>query len=95
MNHRSKRAPTPVMAQVPPDFRARIVAGGYAENIYSKVSKDGRPRGIYSDATCTKKVDDTYLASVVDNVRFKPALEKGQPVDGVAGLKLNKLLSSF
>jgi hypothetical protein len=55
------------------------------------VSPDGLSNGAYSDPACTRKIDDPYLDSVVTKVRFKPALNKGKPVEGIAVLNLNKL----
>ena len=39
-----------------------------------------------------EKIEDAYLESAVNSIRFKPALEKGKPVSGVAPLKFDQLL---
>ena len=45
----------------------------------------------YVDESCSRKVDDPYLQSVIRDIRFKPALEKGRPVEGIALLKFGDL----
>ena len=59
-------------------------AGGRAESWFRAIA------GAYSDAGCTAKIDDPYLAKVVQSIRFKPALEQGQPVDGIATVNLSR-----
>jgi hypothetical protein len=81
----------PVMAELPTDLRAKIAMGKYSETIYVRVSKDGLADEAFADPACSKKIDDPYLASVVRTVRFKPALDQGKPVDGVASLNLSRL----
>jgi hypothetical protein len=83
--------PTPAMAQMPADFHQRLSGGKLNQTLYVKVSKDGISEGAYLDESCSQKVEDPYVESVVKAVRFKPALEKGRPVDAVAPLKLGEL----
>jgi hypothetical protein len=45
----------------------------------------------YVDESCSHTVDDPYLQSVIRDIRFNPALEKGRPVEGIALLKLGDL----
>jgi hypothetical protein len=82
---------TPAMARLPADLPSKLAQGKYTESFYVKVSKDGFADEAYSDPACTQRIDDAYLDSVVKRVRFKPALNKGKPVDGVATLKLGQL----
>jgi hypothetical protein len=82
---------TPAMARLPADLPAELAKGKYAAEFYVKVSKDGLADEAYSNPACTQRIDDPYLESVVRRIRFKPALNNGKPVDGVATLKLNKL----
>ena len=56
-----------------------------------KVNSDGFARGAFYDEGCTRPVDDDYLQTVVKELRFKPALDKGKPIDGVASVNLGKL----
>lgn len=81
----------PVMGELPPDLGSRIAAGGYADTIYVKVSKDGLADEAFADIACSKRIEDPYLESVVRSIRFKPALADGKPVDGVASLNLGRM----
>jgi hypothetical protein len=58
---------------------------------YVKVSKDGLPVDAYVDESCSHKVEDPYLQSVIRDIRFHPALDKGRPVEGIALLKFGDL----
>jgi hypothetical protein len=82
---------SPAMGKLPADLPAHLAQGKYAQAFYVKVSKDGLANEAYSDPACTRRIDDPYLDSVVRRVRFKPALNNGKPVDGVAALTLGKL----
>jgi hypothetical protein len=73
------------------DFRARYGADQLQRTIYVKVNKDGLPQGLYGNQACTEKIDDAFMESVVSYTRFKPALQAGKPVDGVAGVRLGEL----
>jgi hypothetical protein len=81
----------PAMGKLPSDLPALLAHGKYADAFYVRVNKEGLAYEAYSDAACTKRIDDDYLDSVVKKVRFKPALNNGKPVDGVASLKLGQL----
>jgi hypothetical protein len=81
----------PAMAKLPADLPAKLAAGKYAAAFYVRVSKDGLADEAFSDPACTRRIDDPYLDSVVKRVRFKPALNNGKPVEGVATLTLGKL----
>jgi hypothetical protein len=84
----------PAMGKLPSDLPALLAHGKYADAFYVRVNKEGLAYEAYSDAACTKRIDDDYLDSVVKKVRFKPALNNGKPVDGVASLKLGQLAES-
>jgi hypothetical protein len=79
------------MARFPAELRIRLAAGSYGETFYVKVSKDGFVEASFVDATCSKKIDDPFLDSLVRSLRFKPALANGEPEEGVAALNLSKL----
>jgi hypothetical protein len=81
----------PAMAKFPADLRARLAAGQYRGIYYVMVSKDGLADIPYLDSACTHRAEDSYLISVVQSLRFKPALEKGKPVSSNTALDLNKL----
>ena len=57
---------------------------------FAKVDKNGRPGGTYVDEDCSQPVDET-VAALTGAVRYYPALDQGQPVDGVARLVLSQL----
>jgi len=81
----------PAMGKMPADLHSVLASGRYADAFYVRVSKEGLADGAYSDAACTRRIDDPYLEQVIRRVRFKPALNVGKPVDGVASLTLGKL----
>jgi hypothetical protein len=79
------------MAKLPAELPVRLAEGKYGETFYVMVSKDGLAREAFADASCTRRIDDPFLVSVVRTIRFKPALAQGRAVEGVAALNLNKL----
>jgi hypothetical protein len=81
----------PAMAKLPSDLPAKLSQGRYSEAFYVKVTEDGLASEAYADAACTQRVNDAYLDTVVARIRFKPALNNGKPVAGVATLNLKKL----
>ena len=81
---------TPALARVTDETRSRLGAQ-FTRTYFVKVSKDGKPQEAYLDAACSQKVADPYLSSVINDVRFNPALEKGQPTGGIAQLTLDSL----
>jgi hypothetical protein len=84
--------PVPAMGKLPPDLPSRIAGGQFNQTYYVKVSKEGLPNDAFLDIACSQKVTDPYLESVVREIRFKPALQNGKPVDGVAPLRISQLL---
>jgi hypothetical protein len=82
---------TPAMGKLPSDLHSRLAQGKYAEAFYVRVTKEGLAYDAYADPACTKRIDDEYLGSVVKRLRFKPALNEGKPVDGVASVDLSRL----
>ena len=78
------------IANVPPPLRARLQ--GDARTYYVKVSKDGRASAVYSDAGCTEPIAEPELLDALKATRFKPALNNGAPIEGVAPVKLKQLL---
>jgi hypothetical protein len=90
--HRDETLPAvPAMGRLPAELPTRLAAGNYGGTFFVKVSKDGLADTAYADAACSKRIDDQFLESVVKSIRFKPALDHGKPVEGVAQLNLNKL----
>jgi hypothetical protein len=82
---------SPAMGKLPSDLPARLAAGKYSEAFFVRVSPEGLANEAYADASCTRRIADPYLDLVVRRLRFKPALNVGKPVDGVASLTLGKL----
>jgi hypothetical protein len=91
-SHKGATLPAePAMGRLPAELPAKLAQGQYKQAFYVKVSKDGLADEAYSDPACTRRIDDPYLDSVVKRIRFKPALNGGNPVDGFATLNLGKL----
>jgi hypothetical protein len=84
--------PVAAMGKLPADLPSRLAGGQFGQTLYVKVSKDGLANEAFLDEACSQRVKDPYLESVVRDLRFKPALENGKPVDGVAPLKLDQLI---
>ena len=57
---------------------------------FVKVTKEGLPVAAFTDEVCSQPVE-TVVGTVVNGVRFYPALDKGKPVEGVARLVLSEL----
>jgi hypothetical protein len=92
-SHKRATAPAIVaMGKLPSDLPELIKSGAYQTSFYAHVSKEGYADGSFSDAQCTKMVTDQYLENLVRNLRFKPALENGKVVEGIAEVNLPKLL---
>jgi hypothetical protein len=83
--------PTPAMGKLPAGLPARLAAGDYARPFYVRVSREGLGEGTFADAACMRSLEDPFLESVVKELRFKPALEHGKEVPGVALVDLGKL----
>jgi hypothetical protein len=80
-----------VFGKLPADFAVFQAEGKYAPVYYVRVTKDGLPGDTFMDAACSQRLRDPYVESIVKAVRFKPALDKGTPVDSVAPLSLARL----
>jgi hypothetical protein len=85
------RPPAVAMGRLPAELPTKIAAGKYSDTFYVKVSKEGLADQTFADATCSKRIEDPFLDSVVQRLRFKPALANGEPTEGVASLNLSKL----
>jgi hypothetical protein len=85
------RPPVPAMGKLPAELPNKLATGNYGETFYVKVDKDGLAEASFADAGCTNKIEDSFLSSVVTSLRFKPALDHGKPVEGIAALNLSKL----
>lgn len=83
--------PVPALGDLPADLRDRLGAGQFTQPYFVKVSRDGRPLGAYADQACVQRIEEPYLVSLFTGMLFKPALEKGTPVDGVCRVRLGNL----
>lgn len=91
-SHKGATLPAiPAMGKLPADLPARLANNQFQQTYYVRVDKDGTALDAFSDKSCSQKVDDPYLQSLVKNIGFKPALENGKAVDGVAPLNLRNL----
>jgi hypothetical protein len=79
------------MGRPPADLPERLAQGLVAKTLYVKVSKDGTATEAFLDPACSRRAEDPYVVSLIRDIRFKPALENGVPVDGVATLTLDRL----
>jgi hypothetical protein len=91
--HKGATVPAaPTMVKLPPEVRSRLEAGQYTGTYYVKVGKDGLPGEAFADAGCSQPVADEYVRNLVKDLRFRPALEKGRPVESILPLSLGSLL---
>ena len=91
-SHKGATLPaTPALGRLTPEARARLAEGQYRQPFFVKVSKDGVPLAAFVNEACSQKIEDTFAESLILEVRFNPALEKGRPVEGVAQLKFSEL----
>jgi len=81
----------PVMGILPADLPRRLTEGKFGETFFVRVSKDGFAGELFADAMCSKKIEDSYLETLVRSIRFNPALDQGKPIEGVASLNLRQL----
>ena len=90
--HKGANLPAaPVMGQLPSGWHARLTPEQLTKPYFIKVSKDGMPLGAYADEGCSQSVADPNLLSIVNEIRFTPALEKGKAVEGTAKLRLGDI----
>jgi hypothetical protein len=91
-SHKSATLPAvPAMGHPPADLPGRLAQGLVAKTLYVRVNRDGTATEAFLDAACTRRADDPYVGSLIRDIRFKPALENGEPVNGVATLMLDRL----
>ena len=83
--------PSPVMVALPAELWTRLAAGQGQQVYYVIVSKDVLVNEAFEDAEYTQKIQDPFFADVVKNIWFKPALEKGKPVEAKTHVDVTKL----
>ena len=84
-------APSPLMGTLPAGFAEDLRSGRFSQLLFVRVSKDGIAEGAYRDASGTTPLDDPAIDEILRNIRFRPALQKGTPVEGLAALNLRRL----
>lgn len=90
--HKGETTPAmPAMAKLPTDLSTRLASGQGQKVYYVNVSKDGYVTDAYEDADYSKAVQDPFFASAVKQIWFKPALEKGKPVEAKTSVDLTQL----
>ena len=80
-----------VAGTLPPTQRQRLTVDQLNRVFYAKVAKDGALLGVYSDEACSRQFDDAATVTAAGEVFFKPALQKGKPVEGTARVKLGEI----
>ena len=89
--HKGATLPSaPAMGKLGLKTKAELTAAQLGGTYFVKVSKDGKPEEAFLDEACSQPVD-SVVATVVNTVRFFPALEKGKRVEGVARLRFSYL----
>jgi hypothetical protein len=92
-NNKGQTLPaTPVMATLTPEARTRLRDGQGQQVYYVLVSKDGLVTDGFEDEEYSKRIADPFFAEVVKRIWFKPALEKGKPVESKTPLDITKFL---
>jgi len=83
--------PVAAMGKLPAELPVLLASGKYSKTYYVKVSRDGFGDEAYSDESCRSEVGDPFLNAIVKNLRFKPAIDHGKAIDGIAAVNLGKL----
>lgn len=92
-NNKGQTLPaTPVMATLTPEVRTRLRDGQGQQVYYVLVSKEGLVTEAFEDEGYSKRIADPFFAEVVRRIWFKPALEKGKPVESKTSLDITKFL---
>lgn len=81
--------PSVALAALPGEIRAKVAGSG--EPLWVKISAEGRVTAVFGDEACARPVADSALASAVKEIRYRPALRQGKPVESVTRLKLGDL----
>lgn len=90
--HKNDTLPAkPVLTLLPPDVQEQVAKRGAKQLLFARISKEGRVTEVCLDEDCTAKLADSRLQAALADVRYKPALERGKPVDSVVRLKVADL----
>ena len=80
-----------VRGTLPRPRRAELSLDQMNRTAYVKVSPDAQVLGVYQDETCQLVLEDERYVAVIGEIFFKPALDRGKPVEGVARLRLGDI----
>lgn len=61
------------------------------QTAYARVDPSGTVIAVFADEAGRKLVEDEALAATIRNLRFKPALQAGKPVESTAAINLSAL----
>lgn len=89
-NKKNSLPAKPFMGKLSKEKKAQLSTEQLSQPYYVKVTKEGLPIAAFLDTDCSRPVDET-VGALIATVRFYPALEKGQAIEGVAELKFNQL----
>jgi hypothetical protein len=82
-----------VLIRLPADWATHPRDPSFLKTFFVKVDKTGHAVDAFEDETCETKVSHAYYDAVLRDQLFLPALERGQPVESVAKVKLTKFSS--
>ena len=78
-----------VSGTLPLAQRQRLRPDQITRKVYAKVDKDGLMHGAFADEDCSHPLEDAGIVTALGEVFFKPALDQGKPVDGLAHVRLS------
>lgn len=58
---------------------------------YVRVAANGALIGAYADEACKRQLDDAAMEAALGEVFFRPALDKGKPVEGIGRVRLGDI----
>ena len=82
--------PTPMLMTPRAEFRRQVEKAETNQTIYANVDKTGQVLAMSADAAGTQRLSSS-LESALQNVRFMPALNNGDPVEGRVKVTLAQL----
>lgn len=77
------------LAELPAALRGLIFHADDGGPLWVKISADGRVTGVYNDQTGERPIDDGTIVGALQQLRYRPALRAGKPVESIARLKLS------
>jgi hypothetical protein len=76
---------------LPRSSRAQLSIAQLNRTAFVKVSEDALPVGIFLDENCQQPVEDPVYVTALQEIFFKPALDEGKPVAGIARVRLGEI----